>query len=97
MDARNATCASAERPVPITLRTFRDYGPDFGWFAHCLGCFRDRRFTDDEVEHRLGLDTDVDAVRRALRCTRCGARENLLYRYYRGGMHEPGEGAYRAP
>ena len=97
MNVHEGACQDVDTPVPIVLRTFRDYGTDFGWFAHCLRCFRDRVFTDDEIEHRLGLDTDVDAVRRALRCTRCGARDCLLYRYYRGGMHGPSTGAYRAP
>ena len=97
MNAHEGACQGVDAPVPIVLRTFRDYGAQFGWFAHCLRCFRDRVFTDDDIERRIGLDTDVDAVRRALRCTRCSARDCLLYRYYRGGMHGPSTGAYRAP
>ena len=46
--------------IPIVLRTFRDYGPDFGWFAHCLVCFRDRTFSDADIAHLFGLDADVD-------------------------------------
>lgn len=83
--------------TPIVLRTFRDYGDQFGWFAHCLACSRDSDLSDADIARRFGLDADVDAVRRALRCARCGARDALLYRYYRGGMHGPGEAAYRAP
>ena len=85
----------ATRHVPIVLRTFRDYGPDFGWFAHCLVCFRDRTFSDADIAHLFGLDADVDDVRRRLRCTRCGRRRCLLYRYFRDGMHGPGTHAYR--
>ena len=43
-------------PGPIALRTFRDYGPDFGWFAHCLTCFRDRPFTDADTGHLRRVD-----------------------------------------
>ena len=81
--------------VPIAMRTFADYGPDFGWFAHCLACFRDRPFTDADIARLFGLDADVNDLRRRLRCARCGKRRTLLYRYYRGGMRGPGQHAYR--
>ena len=84
----------APRPQPIAMRTFADYGPDFGWFAHCLACFRDRPFTDADIARLFGLHANVDEVRQRLRCTRCGARRPLLYRYYRGGVHGPSESAY---
>ena len=83
-----------DRLRPIALRTFADYGPRFGWFAHCVPCAHDRHFTLEEIERRFGLDADVDAVRLALRCGQCGQRGCLLYRYYRG-MHGPGTYAYR--
>ena len=82
------------RPVPITLRTFADYGVEFGWFAHCTRCVRDRHFSQVEIDERFGLDADVDAVRRSLRCGRCGQQDCLLYRYFRGGMNGPGEASY---
>ena len=34
------------------MRTFADYGPDFGWFAHCLACFRDRDFSAEDLARR---------------------------------------------
>ena len=82
---------------PVEMCTVADYAVDFGWFAHCLMCFRDRGFTTEDIARLFGLDSDVGAVRARLRCARCGARRSLLYRYYRDGMHGPGDGAYRAP
>ena len=82
-------------PGPLALRTFRDYGPDFGWFAHCLTCFRDRPFTDADIARLFGLDADVHRLAGRLRCARCGQQKTLLYRYYQGGMHGPGTHAYR--
>ena len=92
--SENAAATPQGAPQPIAMRTFRDYGVDFGWFAHCRTCFRDRPFTDTDIARLFGLDADVDQVRGRLRCARCGARDCLLYRYYRGGMRGPGETAY---
>lgn len=77
------------------MRTFADHGEDFGFFAHCPHCVRDRRYTREEIAERFGLDADVHEVRKRLRCSACGKRDALLYRYYRGGMHGPSEGAYQ--
>lgn len=83
------------RPVPITLRTFRDYGPDFGWFAHCQACVRSRRFSDEDIARLFGLDADVHRVAKRLRCTGCGQQKALLYRYYRVSMHSSETHGYR--
>ena len=83
------------KPEPIALRTFADYGPDFGRFAHCQTCFRDRPFTEEEIARLFGLDADVHRLARRLRCAHCRQHKTLLYRYYRGGMHGPGTHAYR--
>ena len=53
----NGSMPCRHTPGPIALRIFADYGPDFGWFAHCLNCFRDRPFTDEDIA-RLFLATD---------------------------------------
>ena len=71
------------------MRTFRDYGPRFGFFAHCRRCFRDRTLTPEDIA-RIGLDADVDDVRRRLRCAACGARDALLHRHYVGDMDKDG-------
>ena len=83
--------------APIRLSTFGDYGPDFGWFAYCGGCNRQRAFGRDEIARRFGLEAEVDRIRLRLRCSGCGRRSGLLYRYYRGGMHGPSATAYGAP
>ena len=70
------------RPLldPIRMRTFRDYGPRFGWFAYCQRCFRQTTLTPEDIA-RIGLDADMADVRRRLHC---GARDALLYHHYRG-------------
>ena len=76
--------------------TFADWGPDFGFSAHCRRCARHRRLTDADIE-RIGRDVDLDEVRARLRCEACGARDALLYRYWCGGMAGPSERAYVSP
>ena len=83
------------RPVPIALRTFRDYGPDFGSFAHCQACVRSRRFSDEDIARLFGLDADVHRGAKRLRRTGCGQQKALLYRYYRVSMHSFGTHGYR--
>ena len=68
------------------MRSFRDYGPRFGWFAYCQRCFHQSTLTPEDIA-RIGLDADVADVRR---CLRCGARDALLYRHYRGDMDKDG-------
>ena len=58
-------------------------------------CFRDRCFSAHDIMRLFGFDADVGDVRAQLRCSACGPRDCLLYRFYRGGMNRPGEGAYR--
>ena len=79
------------RPLlePIRMRTFRDYGPRFGWFVYCQRCFHQRTLTPEDIA-RIGLDADVNGVRRRLRCGACGARDALLYRHYHGDMDKDG-------
>ena len=76
-------------PEPVHMRTFADYGPDFGWFAYCQTCFRKHTLSAEDIAQRIGLDADVDAVRRRLRCGACGERNALLYRYYQGAEARP--------
>ena len=71
------------------MRTFRDYGPRFGFFAYCQRCFYQRDLTPEDIA-RIGLDADLADVRRRLRCGACGARDALLYRHYRGDMDKDG-------
>ena len=71
---------------PIRMRTFRDYGPRFGWFAYCRRCFHQRTLTLEDIERRIGLDADVNGVRRRLCCGACGARDALLHRHYHGDV-----------
>ena len=87
--------AFPEPLTPIAMRSFADHTADFGWFAYCQGGHRDRDFSAHDIMRLFGFDADVDEVRARLRCTRCGARDCLLYRYFRGSMHGPSEGAYR--
>ena len=75
---------------PILMRTFRDHGPRFGWFAYCQRCFHQRTLTLEHIERHIGLDADVVDVRRRLRCGACGARDALLYRHYIGDMDKDG-------
>ena len=82
--------------APIRLTTLRDHTPDFGWFADCGGCNRQQAFGRDEIERRFRLDADVDRIRMRLRCSRCGRRGGLLYRYYRSGMQGPSTTAHGA-
>ena len=82
--------------APIRLSTFRDYGPAFGWFVYCDACDRQRAFGREEIARRFGLDADVDRKRPRLRCSRCGRRSGLLYRYYQGRMQGPSASAYGA-
>ena len=70
-------------PEPILMRTFRGHGPRFGWFAYCQRCFHQCTLTLEDIARRIGFDADVNDVRRRLRC---GARDALLYRHYRGDM-----------
>lgn len=46
---------------------------------------------------RIGRDADVYLVRARLRCETCGARDALLYHYWRGGMTGPSGRAYISP
>ena len=46
-------------PLPIAMRTFRDYGAVFGWFAFCLTCVRDEVFTSEDTEQFFGFDADA--------------------------------------
>ena len=76
------------------MRTFRDYGPRFGWFAYCQRCFHQRTLSLEDIERRIGLDADVNDVRRRLRCGACGA---LLHRHYCGDMDAPSPFAHLYP
>ena len=78
-------------PEPVHMRTFRDYGPEYGWFAYCQRCFHQRTLPAADIAQRIGLDAEVLAVRKRLRCGACGARDALLYCYYRGARAQPGD------
>jgi len=76
------------------MRTFRDHGEDFGWFALCRNCDHKRNFSLAYIARHIGLDADVHRVRLRLRCRVCGARDALLYRSYRGRMGEDGPSSF---
>ena len=78
-------------PEPIFMRTFADFGPDYGWFAYCQSCFRQHNLSAEDIAQRIGLDVEVLTVRKRLRCGACGARNALLYCYYRGNAARPGD------
>ena len=63
------------------MRTFRDHGPRFGWFAYCQRCFHQRTLTLEHIERHIGLDADVVDVRRRLRCA---ALSSLHWRHGQG-------------
>lgn len=49
------------------------------------------QWAGEDIARRIGLDAEVLTVRKRLRCGACGARNALLYRYYRGNAARPGD------
>ncbi len=71
---------------PIYVRTLTDLGPNFFLAPYCPACFR----SGDSLSYlRLlnyyGPDVELEAIRRSLRCLRCGCRDCLLYRGWNVG------------
>ena len=70
----------------LTVTTVADLSPNFWLSAFCETCLH----WGDLDRERLPPDTNLDHLRRRLRCSKCGNREVLLYRGWDAGGFEVG-------
>ena len=57
----------------IAIRTLRDYASAYQVHAYCSHCQHSARLDYMRIAQLVGWDATLSAVRRALRCSRCGS------------------------
>ena len=79
-----ADAASAEAPPspppPARHLTLADLDPEETLTARCPRCHHARTLDRVALAHRLGPHTELEQVRRRLRCSACAARDVALHR-----------------
>lgn len=84
----------ARVPRPVPVRTLAELGPRFFLTPYCPAYYRSgERLDYARMVERHGPEVELEALRRRLRCRRCGYRDCHLYRGSDASWSRYGDGA----
>jgi hypothetical protein len=78
------------RQRPIVIRTIGDLGERNELYAYCDACRHSNRLDLAELREWYGPNLSLKALRRRLRCSRCGGRSVEVFHVWDAGPHARG-------